>query len=112
MDQLTAFLDSTAGIALKGALVAAFLDFAIGSFSALRNGTFALDSVAAFLRKHVLGRVLPLALLLITGYVTGDQVMNAFAAAGLTAYAAETVKSIYDSFTETKAEAAATVPVD
>lgn len=109
---LAEFLASAAGLALKGALVAAFLDFAVGAFFAARNGTFALDSVAAFLRKHVLGRVLPLGVLLVTGYLTGDVTMNTFAAAGLTAYAAETMASVYGSFTETKAEAVASIPTD
>lgn len=107
---LQAFLDSTAGLAVKGALVAAFLDFAFGVFSALRDGTFALDSVAAFVRKHLLGRVLPVSVLAVTGYLTGDVVMIAAGAGALTAYAAETLASIYGSLTE-KPEAAR-VPTD
>lgn len=109
---LQAFLNSTEGFALKGALVAAFLDFAVGSIAAARNGSFTWDAVAAFLRKHVLGRVLPLALLLITSYTTGDTVMLTFAVTGLTAYAAETLASVYGSFTESKAVAQATVPTE
>lgn len=94
MNELQAFLDSTAGLALKGALVAAFLDFLTGSFAALRDGTFAWDALAAFLRKHILGRVAPLAALLAGGYLSGDALLSTFAAAGLTAYAAETIASI------------------
>jgi hypothetical protein len=93
---LAGFLNSTAGLALKAALAAAFLDFATGSFAALRDGTFTLDAVAAFLRKHVLGRVAPLAALLVVGYFGGDsgQVFLAAGVAGLTAYAAETAASV------------------
>lgn len=91
------FLASPAGLALKGALAAAFLDFAFGVFSALRDGTFALDAVAAFVRKHLLGRVFPIGVLAVMGYLTGDLVMNSAAAAALTAYAAETMGSIYGS---------------
>lgn len=109
---LAEFLASPAGLALKGALVAAFLDFAVGSLLAARNGTFALDAIAAFLRKHIMGRVLPLGVLLVMGYLTGDVTLNAFAAAGLTAYAAETMASVYASFTESKAEAVETIPTD
>jgi len=109
---LAEFLASPAGLALKGALVAAFLDFAVGVFFAARNGTLAFDAIAAFLRKHVLGRVLPLALLLVTGYVTGDVTLNSFAAAGLVAYATETMASVYASFSESKAVAASTVPTE
>lgn len=107
---LAAFLASPGGLALKGALVAAFLDFAVGSFYALKQGTFALDAVAAFVRKHLLGRVFPLATLLIAGYLTGDVTMNAAAAAGLVAYGAETMASVYGSITESKAQAASSIP--
>jgi hypothetical protein len=109
---LAEFLASPAGLALKGALVAAFLDFAVGSLAAARNGSFAFDAVAAFLRKHVLGRVLPLGVLLMAGYLTGDATMNTFAAAGLVAYATETMASVYASFTESKATATETIPTD
>lgn len=91
---LEAFLASDAGLALKGALVAAGLDFITGSFAALRDGTFALDALAAFLRKHILGRVAPLAALLAGAYVSGDAILMTFAIGGLTAYAAETVASV------------------
>lgn len=94
---LQAFLDSQAGLALKGALVAAFADFATGVFAALRDGTFQLDALAAFVRKHLLGRVFPLGTLLAVGYsVGGDSstLLLAFATAGLVAYAAETLASI------------------
>lgn len=106
------FLASPAGIALKGALVAAFLDFFIGSGMALSKGTFALEAVASFIRKHLLGRVFPLALLLIAGYLTGDVALNTFAAGALAAYAAETIASIKGSLTESSETAAKTVPVD
>jgi hypothetical protein len=96
---LMEFLESTGGIAVKAALVAAFLDFAIGVFAAVRDGNFAVDSVAAFLRKHLMGRVLPVSLLAFTGWLTGDQIMIAAASAALTAYAAETIGSIYASLT-------------
>lgn len=109
---LAEFLASPAGYALKGALVAAFLDFAVGTISAARNGSLAFDAIAAFLRKHVLGRVLPLGVLLVVGYATGDATMNTFAAAGLVAYAGETMASVYASFTESKATATATIPTD
>lgn len=92
-----AFINSTAGLALKAALAAAFLDFVFGMFAALRDGTFALDAVAAFVRKHLMGRVFPIGVLAVVGYATGDPVMIAAGAAALTAYAVETVGSIYGS---------------
>jgi hypothetical protein len=95
--ELSAFLASPAGLAVKGALVAAFADFAVGSFFALQRDTFALDSVAAFARKHLLGRVAPLAALLAAGYAAEDTALTGAAVIGLTAYAAETFASIKGS---------------
>lgn len=109
---LTAFLASPAGYALKAALVAAFLDFAFGTYAALRDGVFALDSVAAFVRKHLLGRVLPVGTLAVMGYITGDLAMNAAAAAALTAYAAETLASIYGSIAVPDKNPETAIPVD
>jgi hypothetical protein len=108
---LVDFLASPAGLALKAALAAAFLDFAFGTYAALRNRTFALDAVAAFVRKHLLGRVLPVGTLAILGYLTGDLLMNSAAAAALTAYAAETMGSIYESIT-VKAVGPQAIPED
>jgi hypothetical protein len=97
MVELEAFLADPLGLAVKGALVAAFLDFAFGVFAAFKDGTFALDSLAAFVRKHLLGRVFPVSLMAVTAYVTGDTAMAAAAIAALTAYAVETLASIYGS---------------
>ena len=106
------FLASPAGLALKAALVAAFLDFAFGTYAALRDGVFALDSVAAFVRKHLLGRVLPVGTLAIAGYLTGDLAMNAAAAAALTAYAVETMASIYGSIAVKDTNPETAIPTD
>ena len=106
---MEAFLASTAGLALKAAVIAAFADFATGSFAALRDGTFQLDAIAAFLRKHIVGRVAPLGTLLVLGYFGGPDAgtfFTAFAIAGLAAYAAETVASIKDNLIPPAPEAA------
>lgn len=94
---LAGFLNSDAGLALKGLLVVTFLDFATGSFAALRDGTFALDALAAFVRKHILGRVAPIGLLLTVGYFGGvaGQLFLVGAIGAATAYVAETAASIW-----------------
>lgn len=97
MDWLRDFLNDPIGLAVQGAVIAAFLDFAFGVFAALRDGTFQLDALAAFVRKHLLGRVFPIGTLAVTGYLTGNAIMAAAAAAAATAYAAETLGSIYAS---------------
>lgn len=106
------FLNSPAGIALEGALAAAFLDFAFGVFAALRDGVFALDSVAAFVRKHLLGRVFPLGTMLVLGYLSGNLAMNTAAAAALTAYAVETMASIYQSIAVKDTDPVTAIPTD
>ena len=100
MEALNEFLNSPAGVALIAATGAAFADLATGSLAALRDGTFSLDSIAAFLRKHIAGRVAPLGVLMFLGYFGGGTLGSLFlasAVAGLTAYAAETAASIWDN---------------
>lgn len=100
MAALEAFLHSQAGTGLLAMVGVAFADFATGTFAALRDGTFELDSLAAFLRKHIWGRVAPIGTLLVLGYYGGEligQLFMAAAVAAATAYAAETAKSITDN---------------
>ena len=66
MEALQAFIQSPAGAALLAMVGVAFADFLTGSFAALRDGTFQLDAIAAFLRKHIWGRVAPIGTLLRT----------------------------------------------
>jgi hypothetical protein len=95
-EALAAFLDDPAGLALKAAVIAAAADFLTGTFAALRDNTFALDAVAAWLRKHLMGRVGPLGALLGLHYFGGESgvVFLPIAIAGLAAYALETVASV------------------
>jgi hypothetical protein len=99
------FLDSQAGLALKGLLIVAFLDFVTGTFAALRDGTFAMDAIAAFVRKHILGRVIPIGTLLVVGYYGGDaaSVFMAGAIAAAAAYVTETGASIFGNLVPPKA---------
>jgi hypothetical protein len=103
MEWLTAFLESEAGMAVKGALVAAFLDLITGVFAAAKDGTFTWGAIAAFLRKHILGRVAPLTALLAGAYVSGDPLLLGFAITGLLAYAAETIASVKGNLVPPKA---------
>ena len=117
MPQLQEFINSPAGTALIAMVGVAFADFLTGSFAALRDGTFALDALAAFLRKHIWGRVAPIGMLLGLGYFGGDTIGQLFLASGIaaaTAYAAETASSILGNLSppkesEVKEETAAAV---
>lgn len=105
MSGLEAFLDSPGGLATKAALAAAFLDFAFGVFASLRDESFSFDALAAFLRKHIMGRVAPVTLLAYMGYITGEPTMIGAAGIALAAYTAETLGSIYGSINPADAKA-------
>ena len=97
MEALQTFIESPAGTALIAMVAVAFADFATGSFAALRDGTFTIDALAAFLRKHIWGRVAPIGMLLVLGYFGGatvGQLFMAAAVAAAAAYVAETAGSI------------------
>jgi hypothetical protein len=116
MNELQLFLDSEAGLALKAVLIVAFLDFITGVFAAFRDRTFAFDAIAAFLRKHIAGRVAPIATLLVVGYFGGSagQLFLAGAIAAGAAYAAESAASIWGNVNPPKpsAEVEATNPAE
>lgn len=93
-----AFFASPSGTAAYGVLVVMALDLALGVLAALRDGTFALDEVAAFLRKHVAGRVLPIWAILFFGYIGNLEVLTVAGLAMAAAYVAETIGSIISSW--------------
>lgn len=88
------FLSAPAGIAAQAMLGLAFLDFIMGCLAAFRNGIFDFTVVAAFLRKHVQGRVLPIAILLVGAHVTGQATLSAAAIAAAGIYTTETLASL------------------
>ena len=94
---ISGFLASPEGLALKAALALTAVDFLFGVYAALKDGTFALDVVAAFLRKHLVGRVFPIGTLLLIGYYSHSPEMSAAGLAAGAAYLAETAASVYGS---------------
>ncbi len=103
------FLGSPAGIAMKVTLALAFADAAAGIWRAKLDNVLALDAIGAFIRKHLMGRVLPIALLLIAGWLSADVTINAAGAAALMAYTGETVASLYAAW---KVPGSARIPID
>lgn len=97
-EALQAFFASPAGTAAYGVLVVAIVDFLLGVAASVRDHTFSLDEVAAVLRKHVAGRVFPIWLLLIFGYVGNIDALTAVGLAAAAAYLAETLGSIAASW--------------
>ena len=117
------FLSSEAGLALQGLVIVAFADFVTGTLAALRDGTFAADALAAWLRKHLAGRVGPIGFLLVLAYFGGPTatlfLAGAVAASG--AYVLETAASLWGNINppppsevkeDTAAAAANPVPTD
>jgi hypothetical protein len=95
------FFQTEAGLALYGVLILAFVDFGLGVAAAFRDDTFSLDALAAFLRKHIAGRVFPIALLLMAGHFGSQPALLALGLAGAAAYVLETIGSIRDSWGKT-----------
>ncbi len=91
---ISAFLNDPSGLALKAVLLLAFLGFAFGVFSALRDGSFQLNAIAAFVRKHLMGRVFPVGTLLVAGYYAHDGMLTAAGLTAAAAYTAETAASV------------------
>ena len=69
-EALGEFFASDAGKAGVLVLVLALVDFVLGVAAAWRDNTFQLDAVAAWLRKHIAGRVFPIWVLLFAGHFT------------------------------------------
>jgi hypothetical protein len=120
---VTTFFNTPAGTAIVLLFALATIDFVLGTLAALRDNVFDLTAVAAWLRKHIAGRVLPITAVLLTGHLAGGLSFEqdgigalidpgtVLTGIGLTmagAYIAETVASIRDSLTP----GTATVPVD
>lgn len=107
---LKAFFTDPAGMALQLMLIVAFTDFALGVMAAYRDSTLQLNAIAAFLRKHIVGRVFPIGLMLIVGYVGNVPLFYAAGIAGAAAYTLETIGSILASWGPNRA--VQPVPVD
>jgi hypothetical protein len=65
------FFATPAGVAVVALFALAVLDFALGTFAAIRDDVFQLDALGAWLRKHVAGRVLPTTAVLLVGHMLG-----------------------------------------
>lgn len=115
-EAIKAFFDSEAGLAAVGVLLIGIVDLVLGILAAWRDGTFQLSAVDAWLRSSFAGRIAPIWLLLIVGYLAdsldlaGIPVLLAagIGAAGL--YVAATVSSILKNWGPNREKQ--TVPTD
>ena len=79
----------------------------LGIYAAVKDGTFVLSSVGAFVRSQVLGRVFPILTVALFASTSGNVALVAAAGATGAAYLAETVGAITEALSKTQAAAAA-----
>jgi len=94
---LTGFLASPSGVALKGLLVGSVLVALLGIFAALRDGTFDMKYIDSFVRTTVWGKVAPVGVVLVVGYVLNDDATNVIAIPIAGAVGLGMLKSALDS---------------
>lgn len=73
------------------------LRLVLGVYSALKDGTFVLSSVGAFIRSQVLGRVFPILTVAYFADASDQAALTATAAALGAAYVAETIGAIQEA---------------
>lgn len=71
------FFATPAGTGVVLLFALATLDFLMGTFAAARDGVFQLDAIGAWIRKHIAGRVLPVAAVLVIGHMLGGLTLGA-----------------------------------
>jgi len=107
MDTLLARLtaDPLVSNAIIGVVALGVLAWVLGTLRALADGSFKLELLDVWVRSQLLGRIIPIVLILAFSQVVGavkvgDVEINALSIAGLgsaAAYAATTIQSIVES---------------
>ena len=90
---LQQFFSDPVGMAVQAVLVVVFVDFMLSVAAAYRDKTFTWSVVDAFLRSQVMGRVVPITLMLLAGYFGNQPLITALGIAGAAAYVTATVAS-------------------
>jgi hypothetical protein len=68
---ITSFFNTPAGAGILAVMALSVLELALGTFAAIRDNVFQWDAVAAWVRKHLAGRVLPIVAVLVMGHLAG-----------------------------------------
>jgi len=97
MNVIDQFFTTPTGNAALVLFAASFLVFLLGVSAALRDGTFDLKYVDAFVRTTIWGRVAPVTGALLLGYVTHVDIITAGGVAAAAAVAAGMIGSALDS---------------
>lgn len=88
---IKAFIDPITPV-LVGLAALALADLASGIGGAFRSGTFDANKVGQWIGTHILGRVLPIAVMCVLG--TQSTALAALAAMSVSLYTIETLKSV------------------
>lgn len=113
------FFASQTGQYAVWVLLLPLIDFVLGIAAAFRDNTFRLDAIAAWVRKHLAGRIIPIWALLFLGYFTpnvtlpviGWEALTTVGAFAAAAYVAETIGSILASWGPSTSGVAARDPL-
>lgn len=97
MPDVEAFLLSPLGAAVKALLVAAIVVFVLGVAAAVRDGTFEWHYIDSFVRSTILGRVIPVVLVGLIAYISGDQIITGAATIAAGAVGAGLLTSALES---------------
>jgi hypothetical protein len=92
------FFNSLPGQTIYAMVGLAFVDFILGAFAAIRDGTFQLDALAAFIRSNLVGKVFGIALLILAGGLFKQDLLTVAGYGAATAYTLATVGSIIASW--------------
>ena len=95
--EVQAFLGSPSGLAVKALLLGTLLVFLLGAMAALRDGTFRLAYIDSFVRSTIWGRVAPVLVVLLLGYLADSQEVTAAGVVVAGAVAAGLIGSALDS---------------
>lgn len=110
---ITTFFGTPGGTAIVALFLLAALDFLLGVLAAIRDDVFEFGALAAWVRKHIAGRVLPITAVLVIGHLAGGlsiettsdilspgTVLTTLGLGMAGAYVLETIASIRASLTD------------
>jgi hypothetical protein len=107
---ISAFFASDSGLVVKALLVASFVVFALGVTAAIKDKTFNLLYIDSFVRSTIMGRVVPVLIVLLAGYVSNEQLLTSAGiitggavAAGMIASAIDSIRQLMLSQEESAA---------
>jgi hypothetical protein len=98
---LTDFMASPSGVVIKGLFVGTLVVFLLGLLAAIKDKTFSWVYFDSFVRSTLMGRVVPVFIVLAVGYITNESTLTGAGiavggavAVGMIASAAESIRQM------------------